>query len=283
MSPRRREHPPNSLPLNLPEQRSHSDRAGDYTESQHGFSARHREGSRSVDRSQYQRFDADTLEGHRNQLSYERRYDDSHHGIEPFPASTSRGRGLQAGSRGFRSDDRDHYDSYGDRTSHWDRTNSEQAFPSRSPHSPYSGRQQLVEPPTDLTRSMRHLSGGANLPTRPNNFDRPRSLVRNGVDYDEYENEFSKGEPLIPRRGGSLLNRLSLGISGEREGVTTSSFRDIRDVIGRRDADQGGTSEGDTAMIDHGHGGMDRRQDMGLSAVRGRRRIKLRRVKKGGQ
>jgi hypothetical protein len=280
-----REQPTNPL-LNVFEQRGRSDAAGDYNENPYGFSNKHRGRSRDVDRSQQRRFDATTLEG-RLKPSYERRYDDSFHSIESLPASPSRGRALELSSRGTRVDDRDHYDPHNDRISRWDRPNSEQPFVPRSP-SPYLGRQRLEPPPTDLTHGKfrRRLSGDLHLTIPPNDFDRPRSLVTNGVDYDEYGNRSNQGDSqaLNPRRGGSLLDRLSLGMSEEQEAAVRTSLRDTDDVIARRDADQVGRSGGGAPVIGPEYGGRDRAQDIGSKVSRTRRRGgKPRRTRKGGQ
>lgn len=243
--------------MNVLEHRGRFHRAEDYNESPHRFVLRERGRSRDVDRSQHQRFDAPTLEGRIKPL-YGRRYDDSFYSVEPFSASPSRGRAPEPGSRVTRIDDRDHYNSYDERNSRWDRSNFERPFPP----SPYLG----------------------GLTPRPSDFDRSSSLFRNGLDYDKYENRMSKEDspPPTPRRGGSLLDRLSLGMSGESEVVATS-FRDIGDVIDRRDADQAGRTGGDTPTIGKEYGG-NREQDITSKASRARRRGgKTRRPRKGGQ
>jgi hypothetical protein len=124
------------------------------------------------------------------------------------------------------------YDTYDERDHY---SNSEQLYPSRSPPPSHFERSRYADiPPTEhapLSRPRRrrsiddHLETLERLPPRDRgrDIDRPRSPMTNGAERDAYSHR--RERPPNDRRGGTLLDRLSLEDGDVTESVSSREIR----------------------------------------------------------
>jgi hypothetical protein len=137
------------------------------------------------------------------------------------------------------------------------------------------------------TKSKRPSSRGQDSIIPSRNSGRPRSPIRDDADYDDYyESRWEKGDNGAHniKRGGSLLDRLSLDMSGDSKAVTATSFGSRADISAKRSADEVDRNGDAASTIGQEYDTRDGGQETTSKASRTRRRGgKPRRPRKGGQ